>query len=258
MKSKRTTKILAFSSFIGILIFSLMLIGVVQNQSEPGTSAGLFLLLLGIAGLSLLNLFQIMKMTAEKITPEDYLQKSVAEVDEEAYQANAGETDAEAEEDNHQLDPDVYEKKIIPDPGKQQDLTKFTESLLSNIAREFDIVQGLFYVNRDQNDAFTIAGKFAYFGEQEPEGFHMGQGLPGQTAKNQRVLRLSKIPENYVTILSGLGSSSPNSLLFAPVVHEEKTIGLIEMAAFKNFDYSTEQLFNELSERLGKKLSELL
>mgnify|MGYP001152909050 FL=1 len=61
-----------------------------------------------------------------------------------------------------------------------------------------------------------------------------------------------------MTILSGLGSSSPNSLLFAPVVHEEKTIGMIELAAFKNFDRNTENLFNALSQRLGKKLSELL
>jgi len=258
MKSKQTTKILAFFSFIGILVFSFILIGVVQNQGEAGGSAGLYLLLLGIVGLSLLNLLQIMKMTAEKITSNDYLQKSVAELGEETYQAEADSKSAEQEEDNHQLDPDVYENKLIPQPSKKQDITRFTESLLSNIAREFDIVQGLFYVRKKQDDAFTIAGKFAYFGEEEPADFELGHALPGQTAKNQKVLRLSKIPENYVTILSGLGSSSPNSLLFAPVVHDEKTIGLIELAAFKTFDRNTEQLFNELSQRLGKKLSELL
>ena len=258
MKSKKLTKILAFSSFLGILVFSFILIGVVQNQGEAGSSAGFYLLLLGIVGLSLINLLQIMKMTAEKITSDDYLQKPVAAVDEETYQADPAQKDTEQQEDNHQLDPDVYENKFMPPSGKKQDLTSFTESLLSNIAREFDIVQGLFYVRKKESDAFTIAGKFAYFGEQEPADFEMGQALTGQTAKNQKVLRLNKIPENYVTILSGLGSSSPNSLLFAPVVHEEKTIGRIKLAALKKCDSTTEKLFNQLSERLGKKLSELL
>jgi len=258
MKSKRTTKILAFSSFIGILVFAFILIGVVQKQGDTGIPAAFYLLLPGIVLLSLLNLLQIMKMTAEKITAADYLQKSVAEVDDAAYQADSNKKDAQDEQDNQHLDPDVYENKLIPQSGKKQDLSKFAESLLSNIAKEFDIVQGLFYVRKPQSDEFTIAGKFAYFGEQEPEDFQLGHALTGQTAKNQKVLRLSKIPENYVTILSGLGSSSPNSLLFAPVVHEEKTIGMIELAAFKNFDRNTENLFNALSQRLGKKLSELL
>ena len=258
MKSTQTVKILAFISFIGILVCAFILTGLVQQQGEAGTPGGFFLLLLIIVGLSLLNLFQIMRMTAKSIHADDYLKKSASAVDEAAYQIDDQQEEAHNEEDNHQLDPDVYEEKLIPQNDHGQNLTQFCETLLSRIAEEFDIVQGLFYVRKNNSDAFTIAGKFAYYGEQEPQDFQLGQALTGQTAKNQKVLRLNKIPENYVTILSGLGESSPNSLLFAPLVYEGKTVGLIELAAFKNFDRSTENLFNTLSERMGKQLSELL
>ena len=144
----------------------------------------------------------------------------------------------------------------MPSEEQDQDLTAFAEAMLSNIAGELEIVQGLFYIRNKNTDTFTVAGKFAYFGEEEPQDFDMGVSLPGQTAKNQIVLNLTKIPENYFTILSGLGSSSPNSLFFIPLLYEGKTIGLIELASFKNFDKATEKIFNQLTERIGKRLAE--
>ncbi len=258
MKSTRTTKILAFSSFLATLILAFILIGVLQNQTTSGPGAGIYLLVIAMVGVSLFNMIQIMRATAEKISADDYLQKSFAGMDEESYEAEPEKNEQQKEdEDNHRLDPAVYEDKIIPQQDDDQDLTKFAESLLSNIAGEFDIVQGLFYVRTKDSDVFTIAGKFAYYGEQEPQDFKMGVSLSGQTAKNQKVLRLSKIPENYITVLSGLGSSSPRSLMLVPVIHQERTIGLIELAAFKHFTRSTENLFNELSESIGKRIPEI-
>lgn len=259
MNSKRSAKLLAFASFTLTLILSFILMGIFHNYLEAATPAGVYVLVAAIIGLSLLNMVQVMKTTAQSISADEYLKRSYAQKEAETGQDEVAEATAgNKEEDARQLDPAVYEQKFLPQGGREQDLTRFTEEVLSNIARELDIVQGLFYVRRKDGDTFSVQGKFAYFGEQEPGDFELGSALTGQTAKNQKVLRLTKIPENYITILSGLGSSSPNSLMLAPVTHEGKTIGLIELAAFKNFDRSTEDLFNQLSETFGKRLAELL
>ena len=259
MNSKRSAKLLAFASFTLTLILSFILIGIFHNHSDAGSPAGLYVLVAAIIGLSLLNMVQVMKTTAQSISADEYLKRSYAKKEAESGEKKVAETAAgHEEEDKQQLDPTVYEQKLLPQAENEQDLTSFTEGVLSNIARELDIVQGLFYVRQKEGDTFSVKGKFAYFGEQEPGDFELGSALTGQTAKNQKVLRLTKIPENYITIFSGLGSSSPNSLMLAPAVHEGKTIGLIELAAFKNFDRSTEDLFNQLSETFGKRLAELL
>jgi hypothetical protein len=259
MNSKRSAKLLAFASFTLTVVFSFILIGIFHNHSQAGLPAGVYVVVAGIVGLSLLNMVQVMRTTAQSISADDYLKRSYDRNEGEADEKQISEaTEGREQENEQQLDPAVYEKKFLPQAGKKHDLTKFTEGVLSNIARELDIVQGLFYVRRKESDTFTVQGKFAYFGEQEPQDFELGLSLTGQTAKNQKTLRLTKMPENYITVLSGLGSSSPKSLMLAPVIHEGQTIGLIELAAFKNFDRSTEVLFNQLSETFGKRLAELL
>ena len=257
MNIKSNPKLLTFASFIAILILAFILIGVFHNQTESTPSAGIYLLVSGIVAMSVVMMLQVMKVTAKTISTDDYLQKSYAATEEDIQPGETLKND-QAGEDHTSLDPAVYEKKILPQSSKKPDLNKFTESVLSNIAKEFDAVQGLFYVREKDKDTFSVMAKYAYFGEEEPKGFELGISLTGQTAKNQKALSLAKIPENYITILSGLGSSSPNSLLFVPVIHEGQTIGLIELASFRNFDKKTERLFNELSESLGKKLSEVL
>ena len=259
MNSKRSAKLLAFASFTLTVVFSFILIGIFHNHSQAGLPAGVYVLIAAIVGLSLLNMMQVMKNTAQRISADEYLKRSYARDEAETEERQVNEAAAVKEEEKEQqLDPAVYEKKFLPQSGKKQELVKFTEGVLSNIARELDIVQGLFYVRQKESDTFTATGKFAYFGEQEPQDFELGLALTGQTAKNQKTLRLTKMPENYITVLSGLGSSSPKSLLLTPVIHEGRTIGLIELAAFKNFDRSTEILFNQLSETFGKRLAELL
>ncbi|MCG8411443.1 MAG: GAF domain-containing protein [Bacteroidales bacterium] len=148
-----------------------------------------------------------------------------------------------------------YIQRIIP-KEKSKDIEKYTERILSNIAKEFDVVQGLFFIKERTSDIFKNISKYAYLGEQEPQNFKLGETLSGQVAKNKTMLHLKDIPENYVTILSGLGTSSPNNLLIIPVVHNHVTIGIIELALFKEISNQYDTLFKELSNVLGAKLNE--
>ncbi|MFP4620765.1 MAG: GAF domain-containing protein [Bacteroidales bacterium] len=251
-------KKLAFTSFLIILLLAFILFGKLMNLNmgvETNLSFGVvYLLLACILILSLVNLWLVMQLTAESRTKEEYLQKTTDSHLDENTEGETGETTAQSDEEDS-IDLEEMEKKIIPSDGKSLDVTGLTESILSNIANVFSIVQGLFYVRNHNSDSFSIAGKFAYYGEEEPKNFELGIALTGQTAKNQKVLNLNKIPENYITVLSGLGQGSPNALLFVPVIHEQKTIGLIELASFKHFDKKTEDIFRQLSEKIGKRLS---
>jgi putative methionine-R-sulfoxide reductase with GAF domain len=256
--NKNAHKILSFSSFIVLLIISFLIITKFYNLSSSETSiAGIFVLIGLVLIVGLTQTIQIMNLTKEKIRKEDYTKKSyLTEIDEYEEGASKEKQNQEEKSEEEQIDIDGIANKILPENDKNTELSKYTEKLLANIAKEYDIVQGLFYYRTKGTDTFTIASKYAYYGEEEPQDFEIGETLSGQTAKNQKVLNLAQIPENYITILSGLGSSSPECLLFVPVIQEGKTLGLMELASFKVFSKKTERTFSQLSERIGEKISD--
>ena len=255
--SRKAHKILSIVSFFILLLVAVILVANLRNLSleyeNPDISLSALYLLIGlIALIGIINLFQILSLTTEKVFKDEYTKKTYLS---DIYNLEEEGSKKQKEETEEEIDIDPIEAKILPRNSDKLDLKEFCEKTLINLAKEFDIVQGLFYIREKDSNNFTICNKYAYYGEEEPIDFEIGKTLPGQTAKNQRVLNVPKIPENYVTILSGLGSSSPNSLLMVPVINENKTIGLIELASFKNYDKKTEKIFNELASRIGGKLT---
>lgn len=172
-------------------------------------------------------------------------------------------SDKKSEDQDKNIESDAEENvdinnqvaKIFPKKSLKKNPQKYVEKLLSNIARDFNIVQGLYYTREKGSDEFYILGKYAYFGEKEPANFNLGQTIPGQVAKNQQILMLKEIPENYMTVLSGLGSSSPKFLLVVPVIYENETTGVIELASFKEFNTKDQKIINAVAEELGKELN---
>jgi PAS domain S-box-containing protein len=66
----------------------------------------------------------------------------------------------------------------------------------------------------------------------------MGEGLVGQAALEKQTIFLTKVPNSYITISSGLGESNPKCVLIVPLKSEDEVVGIIELASFQNFhDY---------------------
>jgi hypothetical protein len=146
-------------------------------------------------------------------------------------------------------------KAIIPD--NTSDLLKFGESFLSNIAKRYDIVQGQFYMKDISTGIFSFISGYAYYSESEPISYKEGETLAGQAAKNKTILNINNIPDNHITILSGLGKGTPKHLLIVPIIaSNNESIGIFELASFKAFDSEVEKLFAYLGHQLGDKLSQ--
>jgi len=59
-----------------------------------------------------------------------------------------------------------------------------------------------------------------------------GQGLLGQCYHEAQHILLYNVPQNYVSITSGLGHATPRCILIMPAVAEGKVLGVLEVAAF--------------------------
>jgi transcriptional regulator with GAF, ATPase, and Fis domain len=148
--------------------------------------------------------------------------------------------------------------RIMPAAGTQfKSAADFTEKILQNVAKELNIVQGLVFVLNDADRQFHISGEYAYFSEEQPRSFPLGETLSGQVAKNRKMMSINELPDGYITVLSGLGKSNPHHLIIAPIVHGDASIGIMELASFKPFGDNEETLVSLLSEAMADLLNEL-
>lgn len=153
------------------------------------------------------------------------------------------------------IDIEKETKSIIP--ANNEDLVKFGEALLKNCAQRFPIAQGLLYMKDPADGIFSFKAGYAFYSESEPVTYKEGETLAGQTAKNKTVLNLSKVPDNYIAIMSGLGEGSPSHLLIVPIISpNNETVGIIELASFKSFSSEVEELFAYIGHKLGEKLAQ--
>ena len=146
-------------------------------------------------------------------------------------------------------------KAIISDIQKHTDINKLSESLLIKFAHEFATVQGIAYIRDKGKNSFSTAATYALYGKTD--GFSEGIGINGQIAISKKPKLITEIPENYITVISGLGSSSPANLLVLPFVHSNETIALIELAAFDEFPKFIIDIYNKINDSIAKKFNEL-
>ncbi len=142
--------------------------------------------------------------------------------------------------------------ELLKDVESYNSIEKLTERLLQNFAETFSIVQGIIFVKKAEDELFHPTSTYAYYSDSKIRPFKIGEGISGQVAKNKKILSISNIPEDYITVLSGLGSSSPNKLLILPLIANNRTIAIIELAAFTNFPENIEEISSEISKPLGE------
>ncbi len=147
-------------------------------------------------------------------------------------------------------------QEIIKELAQETDTKKLFNTLLKRIAKEYHIVQGLAYLKDKKTNKFKMLGKYAYYVLDKAPEFELGEGLPGQVAEDKQTLYINNIPKNYVTVLSGLGSSTPKYMAIIPIVKNNQTIAIFEITTFSDISAYIDALKNILNNFLAEKLSE--
>ncbi len=96
-------------------------------------------------------------------------------------------------------------------------------------------IQGSFYLFNDETEKLVNIASYAYNRKKYiNQEFEIGQGLIGQCAFEMDYIYRKEIPEDYVTITSGiLGDKKPCTILIVPLISDEKLQGVIEFASLK-------------------------
>ena len=81
--------------------------------------------------------------------------------------------------------------------------------------------------------------------------FRLGEGLVGQSALEKEAILLTNVPPDYIQINSGLGEAKPLNVLVLPILFEDDTRAVVELASFQPFSDIHRIFLEQLSESIG-------
>lgn len=145
-------------------------------------------------------------------------------------------------------------KAVLKSAHKPDDVM---QNGLTTICKQLGAGQGAFYSIESKDEkkfAVLKAGYALTLSEGSEVAYESGEGLIGQAAATGQTLYLDEVPEGYVKIISGLGSSSPRFILIVAAKKENQVLGVVELASFAPFTTDQRKFVEESAKLVAEKL----
>ncbi|RCG30239.1 response regulator [Sphaerisporangium album] len=143
-----------------------------------------------------------------------------------------------------------------------RDLMEVGKLIMSELTPLVTAHHGAFYMVSSPRD--TELRLIAGYGVRPGDGlgprerFAFGQGIVGQAAAEGRPIVLDNVPSDYLTIDSGLSSSTPAQIVVLPVIFEDQVLGVMELASFSRFGEVHLAFLNQLVETIGVTMNTII
>jgi PAS domain S-box-containing protein len=142
------------------------------------------------------------------------------------------------------------------------DTLKLSDEVLKFLIGNIEgVVQGAFYIVEEEDGEFIIRMKSCYAYNRRKylhAEFKFAQGLVGQAAVEKDIIQRTEIPDDYMTISSGLlGDKKPRSLIISPLLSDDSVYGVIELASLGAITGHQYDLLNAVSAIIGRSIANL-
>ncbi len=121
-------------------------------------------------------------------------------------------------------------------------IKELTDYLNAQVGAFFYYVQ-----NPDGEDYLELIGYYGYNRKiYEKKQLPLGDGLSGAVALEKKPV-ITKVPDNYVELATGLGKAKPNYIAVYPLIANEIIYGTIEIAKIEPFEQHHIEFLNDIS-----------
>ena len=140
----------------------------------------------------------------------------------------------------------------------QRDLEMVARLILTELAPLVGVQRGVFYLANVDPEPSRLRLLATYPRHILPEPaatIPFGEGLLGQVAEDRRRILLRDVPTDYARISSALGDATPRSVVLLPILFEDETRAVIELASIEDLSDIHVAFLDQLGESIGIVLS---
>ncbi|RJQ14771.1 MAG: response regulator [Nitrospiraceae bacterium] len=111
-------------------------------------------------------------------------------------------------------------------------IARLSQNIISYLSTYLNAQVGVIYV-ADENECLKMSGGYAVAnGKDAPREYGFGEGLAGQAALERRLISVKNVPDGYIKVNSALGEAAPRNIIVAPLIHEGRVKGVVELGSF--------------------------
>ncbi len=149
--------------------------------------------------------------------------------------------------------------KFVDILRSNDDVHSLGDAIISNLVDYTKANQGGIYIINEENTEekyLELISLYAFNTKKfEHKKYRLGESLVGQTYLEKKTIYLHEIPQNYISITSGLGDTNPKTVLLVPLKIETDIYGVIELASFNEFEEYQIQFVEKLGESIASTIA---
>lgn len=132
-----------------------------------------------------------------------------------------------------------------------KDLAALSSSIVTFLGRYLEVPVGALYVSNGTR-ALKLMGSFGFHHRKhQGESIEPGSGVLGQAVLEQKTMVVSGIPENYISITSGLGKDSATQALVSPIAKDGVVVGAVEFGSFVPFTELQREFLDQVCDAIA-------
>ncbi|MFT8321899.1 MAG: response regulator, partial [Bacillus sp. (in: firmicutes)] len=133
------------------------------------------------------------------------------------------------------------------------DFKSLANLFIAHIAPAIEAQYGVFYIKAGLEEQQTLdeIASYGFINKKGKQSFLLGEKLVGQCALDNKPIYITKIPNDYVKIETGVGESMPKNIYILPIEYEGEVLAVIEFASLKLFSPMQQKLLITVIGHLG-------
>lgn len=139
-------------------------------------------------------------------------------------------------------------------------LNELAYEIISELVKYLDAEQGgLFILNEDEKTKkryIDLIGSYAFDRKKMlSKRIPYGVGLVGRCIQEAETIYISRVPEEYLHITSGLGDSKPQELTIVPLIFNQEVFGAVEITSLTPLEEYKIKFLEQIGESIASTIS---